>query len=54
MGGFSFQDSASLMIEELRDHGRAFALPETVVLFGYSWQQADVLRTLLRDETGRG
>jgi O-acetyl-ADP-ribose deacetylase (regulator of RNase III) len=54
VGGFSFQDSASLMIEELREHGRTFALPETVVLYGYSWQQADALRAILRQQRGSG
>jgi O-acetyl-ADP-ribose deacetylase (regulator of RNase III) len=47
VGGFSFDDSARIMIEELREHGRAFSLPETVVIYGFTRVQAERLRLLL-------
>jgi O-acetyl-ADP-ribose deacetylase (regulator of RNase III) len=53
VGGFSFQDAARIMIEQLREHGRAFLLPESVVLYGYTLQQADMLRVILKDEAER-
>lgn len=51
VGGFSFEDSARLMIEVLREHGRAFLLPESVVLYGYSMKHADLLRVILEGES---
>jgi O-acetyl-ADP-ribose deacetylase (regulator of RNase III) len=51
VGGFPFRDSARVMVEELREHGRAFAKPESVVLYGYTRQQADTLRLIL--DSGR-
>lgn len=47
VGGFPFHESATLMLEEIRDHGRTFTLPEVVVLYGYTPDQATTLRRLL-------
>ena len=49
VGGFPFGDSARLMIEEIRDHGRTFMLPDVVVLYGYTAENALQLRRLLAD-----
>ena len=47
IGRFSFEDAARLMLEEMRDHVRTFAVPEDIVLYGYSPGQAELLRQLV-------
>ena len=46
VGGFSFEDAARIMVEELRQHGSAYALPEVAVLYGYTRAQAEALTHL--------
>jgi len=47
VGGFSFDDAARVMLEEIGDHGRTSGIPEIVVLYGYTREQAEALRRIL-------
>lgn len=47
IGGFPFEESARLMIEEIRAHPAGETSVETVVLYGYTAEQAATLRRLL-------
>ena len=47
VGGFSFEEAARLMLEEIGDHVRTFALPEEVVLYGFGRERAELLATLV-------
>lgn len=49
IGGFPFEQSARVMLEEVRRHGEEHTLPETVVLYGYSESAAQTLRALLQE-----
>jgi O-acetyl-ADP-ribose deacetylase (regulator of RNase III) len=47
IGGVPFADAVGGMLIEIRAHGEHRNLPETVVLYGYTTDQADELRRLL-------
>jgi len=47
VGGFPFEHAARVMIEEIRDFTDATPEMETIVLYGYTPQQAATLRRLL-------
>lgn len=47
IGGFPFEESARLMIEEIRAYPADETKIETVVLYGYTAEQAATLRRLL-------
>jgi len=49
IGGFPFQEAARVMVREIRAHGEAHELPETVVLYGYTEAQAATLRRILEE-----
>ncbi len=51
VGGFPFDQAARLMLEEIRRHGEAHTLPETVVLYGYSESAAQTLRALVEQKS---
>lgn len=46
VGGFPFEEAARLMLEEIRAMEEG-SLPETVVMYGYTEEQAERLRRLL-------
>lgn len=46
VGGFSFDEAARLMLEEVRAHGTSHAHPDTVVFYGYTESDAQRLRRL--------
>jgi O-acetyl-ADP-ribose deacetylase len=48
VGGFSFAQAARLMVEVIRELTEHSELPRSVVLYGYTDQQAQALRALLR------
>jgi O-acetyl-ADP-ribose deacetylase len=47
VAGFSFEGSARAMIDEIRAHGAVCEVPATVVLYGFTPEQAMTLRRLL-------
>lgn len=47
VAGYSFEGSARAMIDEIQRHAAIFDVPETVVLFGYTPDQAMTLRRIL-------
>ena len=47
VGGFPFEEAARLMIEEIRTFSTDGRAPDTVVLYGYTSEQAEQLRRLL-------
>jgi O-acetyl-ADP-ribose deacetylase (regulator of RNase III) len=47
VAGFPFEESARIMIEEIRDHGRRDDTPRSCVLYGYAREQAAALEALL-------
>lgn len=47
VGGFPFEESARLMIEEIRAHAEDETSIETVALYGYTAEQTATLRRLL-------
>ncbi|HSR40909.1 MAG TPA: macro domain-containing protein, partial [Longimicrobiales bacterium] len=46
VGGVPFEESARTMIEVIRVHGEEHDLPESVVLYGYTAEQAQALHRL--------
>ena len=47
VGGFSFEQAARTMLDQIRAHARASELPEIVVLFGFTESDAATLRRLV-------
>lgn len=47
VGGFAFEESARIMIDEIRSATAASALPEVAVLYGYSEADAATLTRLI-------
>ncbi len=47
VGGFSFDEAARVMIQEIRSWGDEHTLPDTVVLYGYTEDDARTLRRLV-------
>lgn len=47
VGGFPFEEAARLMLEEIRSLPDESSHPDTVVLYGYTEDQAERLRRLL-------
>jgi O-acetyl-ADP-ribose deacetylase (regulator of RNase III) len=47
VAGFPFDESARIMIEEIRRHAASHAVPATFVMYGYGQDQADRLAALL-------
>jgi O-acetyl-ADP-ribose deacetylase (regulator of RNase III) len=47
VGGVPFDEAARAMLEEIRDHGAGSALPEAVVLYGFTPEQAQRLRRVM-------
>ncbi len=48
VGGFPFDEAAVLMLEVIRKHTEHWDLPRSVVLYGYTEEQAAALKALLR------
>lgn len=47
VAGFPFRRAATLMLDAVRAHGARAALPDEVVLYGYTQDDAQVLRELM-------
>lgn len=47
VGGFPFDSAARLMLEEIREHTRLGSEPDTVVIYGFTREQAQALRRLV-------
>ncbi|HEX9886631.1 MAG TPA: macro domain-containing protein [Longimicrobiales bacterium] len=47
VGGFPFDQAARLMLEEINDHGATFTMPASVVIYGFTPEQAQALRRIV-------
>lgn len=47
VGGVPFDVAAGVMLEVIREHGEKDSVPETVVFYGYTEEQAQALRRLI-------
>lgn len=51
VGGFEFRTAAGVMLDEIRRFGARFPLPERVVLYGYTPDDARLLEELVKETT---